>query len=74
MGVQVSWTKATKDGESPQGCLSFLSVPIRSLRFFLDLVLYSYYFVFLFLLFFFKNCLFVCLFLRKRRCSLSKRC
>ena len=53
MGVQVSWTKATKDGESPQGCLSFLSVPIRSLRFFLGLELYSYYFVFLFLLLFF---------------------
>ena len=32
MGVQVSWTKATEDGESPQGCLSFLGVPIRLLQ------------------------------------------
>ena len=32
MGVQVSWTKATEDGESPQDCLSFLGVPIRLLQ------------------------------------------
>ena len=30
--MKVSWTKATEDEESPQVCLSFLGVPIRSLQ------------------------------------------
>ena len=32
MDVLVSWTKATEHQESPQGCLSFLGVAIRSLQ------------------------------------------
>ena len=32
MGIYVLWTKAAEDEESPQVCLSFLGVSIRSLQ------------------------------------------
>ena len=54
--MKVSWTKATEDEESPQVCLSFLGVPIRSLQdssqVFL-LVLYSILFPYYLFYFFF---------------------
>ena len=52
--MKVSWTKATENEESPQVCLSFLGVAIRSLQgFFLGLVLYSILFPYFYCFFFF---------------------